>query len=451
MMSAEVRTILEGPIGSMSPPSTSRVGSSRRRPMIIAVIPLLVVASVAGLWLCREMFVDREQPIVRALAEGRLDEASSALNRWLSSSPESAEAHFFKARIAWARDDLPTVEQELVRAQELRYDRAPLARLRGLFLARANQPTEAEPLLRQAFDVSQTADPEVADALARLYLGSFRLGEAAGILDRWSRQVPGDARPYLLQTEIDSRLKASHEVIIARYRAALERDPSLDRARLGLAEELRICHLNSEAAVEYAHYLAHKPGDPVGYTGAGLNALEMGEVAEAAHLLDQSLALVPHDPMPLAARGEIEQQQGRFEAAIQYFDRALKANPFHLASRYQRMLALARTGKNAEAETERQTIERLKADQTHFDQLSHELVRKPLDPLLRGEAARWLMDHGREDEAVEWANLILQSDPSHPETNRLLADYYRKKGRLGLANLHEVHAARHTSPTGLAP
>ncbi len=345
------------------------------------------------------------------------------------------------------RNDLSTVDQELARALELGYNRAPLTRLRGLLLARVNQPAEAEPLLRQAFDGSPNADPEVAGALARLYLGSFRLGEAAAVLDRWIQDVPDDARPYLLQTEIDPRIEAAHEVIIAHYHAALDRDPSLDRVRLGLAEELRICHLNAEAASEYNQYLARNAGDPVGYTGAGVNALEMGDVGRAINLLDQSLALAPNDPKALATRGEIEQRQGRFETAIQYFDQALKADPFHHASRYQRMLALARTGKKAEAESERQTIERLDAEQKHFDHLSHELVREPLNPQLRGEAARWLMDHGREDEAVEWADLVLQSDPSHPAMNRLLADYYRKKGRPGMANLYEVHAAPISSST----
>jgi hypothetical protein len=51
------------------------------------------------------------------------------------------------------------------------------------------------------------------------------------------------------------------------------------------------------------------------------------------------------------------------------------------------------------------------------------------------------MTHGHEQEAVEWANLVLASDPSQPAMNRLLADYYRKTGQLGLANHHEVLAA----------
>ena len=36
---------------------------------------------------------------------------------------------------------------------------------------------------------------------------------------------------------------------------------------------------------------------------------------------------------------------------------------------------------------------------------------------------------------------VLAADPSHPAMNRLLADYYRKTGQLGLANHHEALAS----------
>ncbi len=333
-----------------------------------------------------------------------------------------------------------------MRTQELGYDWAALARLRGLFLVRANQAAEAEPLLRQAFDGSHPVDAEVADALARIYLGSFRLGEAAAILDRWSREVPGDARPHLLRTEIDMRTSARHEVLIAHYRAALERDPSLDRAHRGLAEELRVIHMNADAALEYTRYMIRRPDDCAGYVGAGLNKMQVGEFTEATRLLEKALALKPHDPVALAARGEIDLRNGRPDSALTYFDRAVRADPFQHPNRYQRMLVLASLGKKAEADAERQTIERLKVEQAHFDKISQELVRNPLDSQLRGEAALWLMSHGREDEAVEWANLVLLAEPSHPAMNRLLADYYRKAGQLGRANLHEVHAAQLQAP-----
>jgi tetratricopeptide (TPR) repeat protein len=274
-----------------------------------------------------------------------------------------------------------------------------------------------------------------------MYLGSFRLGEAAAVIDRWMREAPRDARPYLLQTEIDTRNNAKPELIIARYRDALARDPELDQARLGLANQLGQNYRFAEAAVEYAAYLARRPTDPMGYLGAGQIAAELGQYAEATRLLDQALTLLPQDSEVLAARADVELRKSNPEAALSYFDRAVKSDPFDYRIRYQRMLILARLGRTAEASSERAILDHLADDQKHFSKISRELRRNPLSAGLRSEAARWLMGHGHEDEAIEWANLVLNSDPSHPAMNRLLADYYRKKGQVGLANFHEAHAA----------
>ena len=56
------------------------------------------------------------------------------------------------------------------------------------------------------------------------------------------------------------------------------------------------------------------------------------------------------------------------------------------------------------------------------------------------------MTHGHEEEAIEWAELVLAANPSHPAMNRLLADYYRKSGQVGLANLHEALASPPADP-----
>lgn len=106
------------------------------------------------------------------------------------------------------------------------------------------------------------------------------------------------------------------------------------------------------------------------------------------------------------------------------------------------MLLLSRLGRRDEANAERVVVERLKSEHARFTQIGRELVRNPRDPELRSEAAQWLMKHGHEDEAVEWANLVLRSDPAHPAMNRLLADFYRAKGQTGLANFHEAGALR---------
>ena len=105
------------------------------------------------------------------------------------------------------------------------------------------------------------------------------------------------------------------------------------------------------------------------------------------------------------------------------------------------MLILSRLGRKAEAEDERQTVERLKLEEGRFADIGKAPLRNPTDSQLRSEAARWLMDHGHDEEAVDWANLVLQSNLSDPTMNRLLADHYRKKGQIGLANFYEAPIA----------
>ena len=83
------------------------------------------------------------------------------------------------------------------------------------------------------------------------------------------------------------RIKAPSETIIARYQEALERDPSLARARLGLADELFQSNRYAEAASEYNAYLTGQPNDPLGYLGACQNALKMGDLPDAQTLIDR--------------------------------------------------------------------------------------------------------------------------------------------------------------------
>ena len=141
-----------------------------------------------------------------------------------------------------------------------------------------------------------------------------------------------------------------------------------------------------------------------------------------------------------AARATLELRRGHLEKALALFDLSVKANPFDHWNRYQRMLIFTRLGRKAEADAEHQAVEKIKAEQDRFAEISRELLKNPLDSQLRSKAARWLMEHGHEDEAVDWANLVLQSDPAHLAMNRLLADFYRKKGQLGLANFYDAQA-----------
>ncbi len=400
------------------------------------------LALVVGVVLARYMMHERKVvAITSAIENGRLAEASAAIERWLESEPRSADAHFLAARLAWARQDLATVDREIGLARALGHSPAEVNRLWGLLLARGDQKTQAENLLRETLKSTTVPDPEVSEALARLYLGSYRLHEAAALLDDWARREPQNARPVLLRAEADLRLGTPAETVIERYREALRRDPSLDRARLGLAEQLWINKHYDEASHHYWLYLETHPDDLQALIGAGETDLELGEFQRAARRLDRAVTLAPRDPVALAARAALEERQGRFADALAFLDRAIAADPFDTQASYRRSVALASLGRRTEAEAERSRFEKLKADHEQFVRLSQELREHPNQVELRARAAVWLMQHGHAAEALDWARLILASQPNHPAINRMLADYYKSKGELGLANLYEAQAA----------
>ena len=68
------------------------------------------------------------------------------------------------------------------------------------------------------------------------------------------------------------------------------------------------------------------------------------------------------------------------------------------------------------------------------------LNRAPNDVALQYDAARWLIDHGHPDEGIQWALKIVAAQPKHKAANHLLATYYEKQGKQGLANFYRVQA-----------
>ena len=52
------------------------------------------------------------------------------------------------------------------------------------------------------------------------------------------------------------------------------------------------------------------------------------------------------------------------------------------------------------------------------------MLKNPQDLDTRFKVAKWMMEHGHEDEGLKWTKEILRADPRHAPTHRVLADYY---------------------------
>ena len=215
------------------------------------------------------------------------------MHLWLATRPRSGEAQYYRGWLALV-DERPREAVEAVElARKLGFDPIPLDVLAAIYQARAGRINTAEPILREAFDRKWEPQAEVARELARIYLATYRLTQAAKVVERCRELVPTDPQPYLWSNEIDSRSGAAPAILIRNYRAALERDPNLDKARLGLAEQLSKDRRFDEADQEYRTYLRRNPRDAAALVGLGRNAFQGGDIDGATREFEAAVKVDP--------------------------------------------------------------------------------------------------------------------------------------------------------------
>jgi Flp pilus assembly protein TadD len=199
-------------------------------------------------------------------------------------------------------------------------------------------------------------------------------------------------------------------------------------------------HRYDDAEAQYEAVRAARPDDLEALVGLGRAAADRGEDDEAARLLDRAAGVAPGDPRPLSERGKLEMKRGRFESALGYLDRAVALDAEEPDVHYQRSLALAWLGRAEDARKEKDETARLKKQKAEIDAILESLRKSPRDAAIQYAAAKWLVDHGHEDEGLKWAEKNLRDHPAHAEAHRLLADCYRRRGDAGLANFHRLRA-----------
>jgi tetratricopeptide (TPR) repeat protein len=309
-------------------------------------------------------------------------------------------------------------------------------------MARAGEHTEAESLLIEAREATSVPDAEIEEALAKIYIETFRFGPALQAIDRWIAAAPRDPKPYLWRTEINIRRRAEFSAVIDDFQKALERDATSAKARLGLADALRNANRLTEAAKEYEAYLAIRPTDPEAHVGAARTALALSREDEAIRHFDLALKAAPDDVAALTGRAGISLSRNDAAGALVLLDRGLKLYPHDPELRYRRALVLTRLGRNDEAKSEHEAAKELRADQAELSRIRRALIQTPNNAKLQTEAAKWLLAHGHEDEGLEWANRVLRAHPDHVEIHRALAAYYTRIGNVKRANFHKIQSDR---------
>ena len=325
----------------------------------------------------------------------------------------------------------------------LGYPQADLERLHAVTLARIGRFAEAEPILLRLYQPEIKPDPNLDEALARLYLMTYRLRQAEQVIRQWMRDAPRDARPYLWLTEYDRRMEVDNlEALETHYRAALERDKNLDAARLGLAETLRKAHAQRRRSPRIRDLSGTSRIRPRRALSAGLNDLARGDLESAARRLDRALEIDGRDAAALKGRAEIDTALREPKKALERLDRALEVDPFDTETLYSRGRIRALLGDAAGSKQDLESFKRYTNDHENLLELRGHLMANPNDNSLRVKVAAWMFAHGRDADGLGWAKAVLASDPDHAETNSLLAGYYSERpSEAGLANYYRLRLA----------
>jgi tetratricopeptide (TPR) repeat protein len=413
-----------------------------RHRLAAAAAMLVIVASAGGYLGYAHYRVARlADSVRRSFASRRYDEARASLQRWLDERPRSAEAQYYRAWLAMADQQPREAVEAVERAQRLGFDRAPLVVLQAIYQARAGQINAAEPILREAFANKSEPQAEVAKELARIYLATYRLTQAAQVVERCRELIPTDPQPYMWSNEINSRSGASPAILIRNYRAALERDPDLDKARLGLADQLSKERRFDEAAQEYRAYLRRNPKDVSAMVGLGRNAFQDGDIDGATGEFEAALAVDPRQPDALKELAQLDLRFGRFAQARRRLELLTQIDPFDPETRYSYSQALKLLGERDKARVEAERAARLRKDNEQIVQLRSNILKDPNDLASRCQVAKWMFEHGHADEGLKWAKEVLRANPRYAGIHQVLADYYGKHGDPGLANYHRTMAS----------
>ena len=213
-------------------------------------------------------------------------------------------------------------------------------------------------------------DHDIAYTLALAYLKQHQLAPAKMIFDQMVKQL-GD-RPQL--RIVFGRAYRETEYLteaLVEFRRALELDPNFPRAHyyLGLTYLLKdgAPRLN-DAADEFKIELNRNPNEFFANYYLGIVSLIQKKLDVAAGLLEKASKTEPDNPDPYFHLGQIYQELGQYDKAIEALRKSIALNPFLSHNDYQVGTAhfrlgqsLIKTGRTAEGQQELQIASDLKA------------------------------------------------------------------------------------------
>jgi tetratricopeptide (TPR) repeat protein len=349
--------MLVAPFSGLIPPGSPALAS---RYVYIAVLPPLLVASGAVVWLFRRSTRVMGVTLV-CLLVGQLWILGARTRRlipnwhndetlWRASLVEFPDSEQFNRALATELLDQGRASEALPYAQRA-VEIAPQVwevhtRL-GLVLNTLGRPQEAIEQQEQALRIN----PNAAMAMFGIGAALVQLGK------------PEDAiRQYEAALRLDPQLDGAHNNLgivllqfgrvqeaIDHFQQAVRIDPAFVEAHNNLGLALAQVGRMQDAIRQYEQAIQIQPDSSEAYYNLGNAYLQLGNPAKAVIEYEQAILIRPdyadaHNNLGLALA-----QLGAMQGAIEHYQQALRIKPDFVAAQYNLRSALERTGKLQEA------------------------------------------------------------------------------------------------------
>ena len=312
--------------------------------------------------------------------------------------------------------------------------------------------------------------PEVCEALVNGYFLSYQFGLAQPLLDEWQQAYPDDAQCYMFRGLFYEN-RSNPSKAVGEYRKAMQLSGNRTDIRLRLAEVLKKTIQYDEAIEQFEICGSEESSHPEVLTGLGQCYHGQGEIERAREMFERVLESSPEHFEAQLALGQLEETAGRPQEALRWLRPACRRRPSDTEARYSLALSLQAVGRQRQdgaawppppansglsvAQALAWTTRRARAELTlteashHFQfvadaqqamgrvQVWTDIIRsEPRNADLRFKIGRHLLKYDNPHHGLGWLLSVLEIDPSHAPTHRLLFEYYESQGKSERAAFH---------------
>jgi tetratricopeptide (TPR) repeat protein len=421
------------------------------RRLTYGFVTLAILIAAGAAWRIQVASAEQRAAELWKLADGacrRFDfrAAHGYLLSYLQLKPVEMEAHLLAGRCARRAEfleDYEGVDPELKHAIErhLREAQRLGAPLEEIDVELALVDIQHGALgnnERILFDRVRERKPDtllILEGLIHAYLRHVNFEKALACQDALLRLEPGNLQGLLWRGRMRALLRQK-AFAYEDYEGALKLAPDFDPARYYLAEMLAAENRYLEAEAHVEILIGHAPKNLLVRLLWARCRTELGHDSAGAELDAWLQDAPPHHPRLLEAfdaAGRVALSSSEPEIAEGYARRALAELPLDKHALHILSRSLNLQGRRQEAqEVEKQLAQVIKDLATVarvWDRLAHDSTNLEL----RYELGNAYLNLERPGDALVWLNSILDREPQHQATLRLLAGYFEKCGQQALA------------------